>query len=80
MNTNNAVVVLATRGWGISRVLSDQIAPNIGLGRLVLVLERFELPVIPIHVVHQEGRVASPKASACVDFLVDCLQAELAIN
>jgi hypothetical protein len=62
MNTNNAVVVPATRGWGISRLLSDQIAPNIGLGRLVLVLECFELLVIPIHAVHQEGRMASPKA------------------
>jgi DNA-binding transcriptional LysR family regulator len=80
MNTNDAVVALATRGWGISRLLSYQIAPDIGLGRLVPVLERFELPAIPIHVVHQEGRMASPKVRACVDFLVDRLRAEPAIN
>lgn len=80
MNTNDAAVALATRGWGISRLSSYQIAPDIGLARLVRVLERFELPAIPIHVVHKEGWMASPKVSACVDLLVDSLRAEPAIN
>lgn len=80
MNTNDAVVALATRGWGISRLLSYQIAPDIARGRLRAVLEEFELPAIPIHVVHQEGRMTSPKVRACVDFLVDRLRAEPAIR
>jgi len=80
MNTNDAIVALAARGWGISRLLSYQIAPDVALGRLRPVLEAFELPAIPIHVVHQEGRMTSPKVRACVDFLVDRLRAEPAIQ
>jgi DNA-binding transcriptional LysR family regulator len=80
MNTNDAVVALAGRGWGISRLLSYQIAPDVTVGKLRAVLEDFEMPAIPIHVVHQEGRMASPKVRASVDFLVDRLRADPAIN
>jgi len=80
MNTNDAIVALAGRGWGISRLLSYQIAPDVALGRLHPVLEDYELPSIPVHVVHQESRMTSPKVRACVDFLVDSLRAEPAIR
>jgi DNA-binding transcriptional LysR family regulator len=80
MNTNDAIVALAARGWGVSRLLSYQIAPDVGRGRLRPVLEDYELPGIPIHVVHREGRMTSPKVRACVDFLVDRLRAEPAIR
>lgn len=80
MNTNDAIVALAAGGWGISRLLSYQIAPDVALGRLRPILESYELPAIPIHVVHQEGRMTSPKVRACVDFLVDRLRAEPAIR
>lgn len=80
MNTNDAVVALAARGWGISRLLSYQIAPDLALGRLRAVLVGFETPAIPIHVVHQEGRMASSKVRACVDFLVERLRGDPAMN
>jgi DNA-binding transcriptional LysR family regulator len=80
MNTNDAVVALAVRGWGISRLLSYQIAPDVAAGRLRAVLEKFEAPAIPIHVVHQEGRMASPKVRSCVDYLVERLRATAAIR
>ena len=80
MNTNDAIVALAARGWGLSRLLSYQIAPDVALGRLRPVLEDFELPGIPIHVMHGEGRMTSPKVRACVDFLVDHFRAEPAIR
>lgn len=80
MNTNDAVVALATRGWGIARLLSYQTAPDVALGRLRVILEGFEPPAIPIHVIHQEGRMASAKVRACVDFMVDRLRADPVIN
>lgn len=69
MNTNDAVIELALRGWGVSRLLSYQVAHHIAAGRLQLLLEEFELPPMPIHVVHQEGRMVSAKIRAFVDFM-----------
>jgi DNA-binding transcriptional LysR family regulator len=80
MNTNDAVVEQVARGWGISRVLSYQIAPHLADGRLQTVLDKFELPPLPIHVVHQEGRMVSTKVRAFVDYMVERLRADPAIN
>ncbi len=80
MNTNDAVIELVARGWGLSRLLSYQIAPYLADGRLQTVLGEFELPPMPVHVVHQEGRMVSTKVRAFVDFMVDRLRADPAIN
>lgn len=80
MNTNDAVVALARRGWGIARLLSYQVARDVEFGHLRVVLGEFEPPTVPIHVMHQEGRMTSPKVRACVDFMVDRLRADPAIN
>jgi len=80
MNTNDAVVELVARGWGISRLLSYQIAPQIAEGRVQTILTEFEPPPMPIHVVHQEGRMVSTKVRAFVDFMVDRLRTNPAIN
>lgn len=80
INTNDAVAELAARGWGISRLLSYQIAPQLAEGRLQTILSEFEPPPMPIHVVHQEGRMVSSKVRAFVDFMVDRLRADPAIN
>ena len=80
MNTNDAVAALTARGWGISRLLSYQIAPYLADGRLRTVLDKFEPPPLPIHVVHQEGRMVSAKVRAFVDFMVDRLRADPALS
>ena len=80
MNTNDAVAELVARGWGISRLLSYQIAPHLADGRVQTVLREFEMPPLPIHVVHQEGRMVSTKVRAFVDYMVDRLRADPAIN
>jgi DNA-binding transcriptional LysR family regulator len=80
MNTNDAVIELAVRGWGLSRLLSYQIAPDLADGRLRTVLSRFELPPLPIHVVHQEGRMVSAKVRSFVDYMVERLRAHPALN
>jgi DNA-binding transcriptional LysR family regulator len=80
MNTNDAAIDLVIRGWGITRLLSYQIAPHQAEGRLRTILGAFELPVIPIHVVHQEGRMVSAKVRAFVDYMVERLRSDPAIH
>jgi hypothetical protein len=43
-----------------------------------LVLERFEPPPLPVHVIYPEARLSAAKARAFVDLVVPKLQAELA--
>lgn len=80
MNTNDAVIEIVSRGWGISRLLSYQVASLVAEGKLQTILTGYEPPPIPIHVVHQEGRMVSSKVRAFVDFMVDRLRADSAIN
>lgn len=80
MNTNDAVIELALRGWGLSSLLSYQIAPYLAEGRLQTVLSAFEIPPQPIHVVHQEGRMVSAKVRSFVDFMVERLRADPALD
>ncbi|NQU62561.1 MAG: LysR family transcriptional regulator [Rhodospirillales bacterium] len=80
MNTNDAAMELTSRGWGLSCLLSYQIAPHLADGRLQTVLSDFELPPLPVHVIHQEGGMVSAKVRAFVDFMVERLRADEALN
>jgi DNA-binding transcriptional LysR family regulator len=80
INTNDAIRDQVARGWGISRLLSYQIAPRIADGTVVPLLEAFEPPPQPVHVIHQEGRLASAKIRSFVDFMVERLRADPSIN
>jgi len=80
MNTNDAVIELALQGWGLSRLLSYQVAPYLADGRLQAVLSTFELPAMPVHVLHQEGRMVSARVRAFVDYMVARLRADPALN
>jgi DNA-binding transcriptional LysR family regulator len=76
MNTNDAAIEMALRGGGISRLLSYQIAPYIAEGRLLPILAPFQLPPVPIHLVHHEGRLVSAKVRSFVDFAVRRFRAD----
>lgn len=80
LNTNDAIRDQVARGWGVSRLRSYQIAPQLAAGSVVPVLEQFEPPSQPIHILHQEGRLASAKVRAFVDFIVERLRADPAID
>ena len=80
VNNLDTAIESAICGWGISRTLFYQVAPHVAEGRLQIVLEAFEPPPLPIHVVRQEGRRASAKLRAFVDFAVDRLRAHPAIR
>ena len=80
VNSNRAAIVAAERGFGLTRVLSYQIAPQLAAGTLQIVLPAFEPPPLPIHVLYQQGRKASAKVRSFVDFCIAQLRADPAIN
>lgn len=79
-NSNEAAIGAARAGWGLTRVLSYQIGPDLLAGTLQIVLEDFEEGPLPIHVVHPEGRNASAKVRAFVDFATARLRTNRLIN
>jgi DNA-binding transcriptional LysR family regulator len=79
-NTNEAAISAAISGWGVTRVLSYQIAPHVVQGQLRIVLADDEEEPLPIHVVHPEGRHVSAKVRSFVDFAVERLRANKLIN
>lgn len=63
-----AAVSLARSGWGLTRVLSYQIGPDVAAGQLQTVLNAYEPAPLPIHLVHYEGRRVSAKVRSFLDF------------
>lgn len=74
MNSNDAVIDLCTRGFGIAGVLSYQVADQLKNGTLVEVLEEFSVSPLPVHIIHHEGRTVSGKVRAFVDFAYERLR------
>jgi len=79
-NTNEAAISAAARGWGLTRVLSYQIAPQLEAGELRTILASYEEEALPIHVVHPEGRYASAKVRSFIDFAVGKLRSNRHFN
>lgn len=80
VNTADVAVAAAVAGRGLTRVLSYQIAQELRAGTLAIVLAEFEPPPLPVHVVHAEGRRASAKVRAFVDFAAERLRAVPALK
>jgi len=78
--TNDAARSAALSGLGITRLLSYQAADALARGELLPVLEDFELPPLPVHVVHHENRHATQKVRAFIDLAVDMLRANPALR
>lgn len=79
-NTIPAALSAAKAGWGLVRVLSYQIGPDLAEGSLKSVLQDFAPPPIPIHVIHRQGRRASAKVRAFVDLAVETLRENMFLN
>jgi DNA-binding transcriptional LysR family regulator len=75
VSTMGAGIDAAAAGWGVTRVLSYQVADAVADGRLVELLERHEDRELPIHLVHSEGRRPSAKVRTFVDFAAIRLRA-----
>jgi len=80
MNTNDAVIMMVQKGVGISRLLSYQIAPYLLQNQFKTILSDYEEEPLPVHILHQEGRLVSAKVRTCVDYLVDQLRADPNLN
>lgn len=80
VNTAEMAITAAVEGHGITRVLSYMVAPELAAGRLKIVLAAFEPRPVPIHLVHQEGRRASARVRAFLDFAAERLRADPSIN
>lgn len=80
VTANNAAINLARLGWGMTRVLSYQVAAAVVAGELELVLEAFEPAPLPIHVVFQQNGRIPAKVNTFVDFLSHHLGQDPALN
>ncbi|PTT92610.1 LysR family transcriptional regulator [Pelomonas sp. HMWF004] len=78
--TNDAARSFALAGLGLARLLSYQVADALASGALLPLLEDFETPPLPVHIVHHEGRHATQKVRAFVDLAVATLRANPALR
>lgn len=74
LNSADAAIAAAIAGYGITRVLSYMIAPQLEAGTLKIVLEGYEPPAVPVHVLHKEPGRTSARVRAVVDHLVQSLR------
>jgi len=70
-NSADAAVQYAASGGGLTRLLAYQAADAVKRGRLRTVLERFELPRMPINIVYPTSRLLSAKVRAFIDLAIE---------
>ncbi len=70
-NSADAAVQYAEQGGGLTRVLAYQAAESLKAGRLKIVLEKFEPPPLPIHIVYPTSRLLSAKVRTFIDLATE---------
>lgn len=78
--TVETALAVAKRGLGLVQLPSYQVAEELSNGNLEVVLEEFEAPAYPIHIVHRESRSQSAKVRAFVDLLSESLRSITALQ
>ncbi|MEO8302493.1 MAG: LysR family transcriptional regulator [Betaproteobacteria bacterium] len=78
--TNDSAMAAAVSGFGLTRLLSYQVADQLRDGILQTVLTEFEPVALPVTLLHREGRHASSKARAFLDLAIERLRANPALN
>jgi DNA-binding transcriptional LysR family regulator len=78
--TNQGVINAARAGLGITRIISYQVTQELGEGSLKTILENYELPPLPVHIIHREGRMLSSKVRSFMDILAKQLKADKDLN
>lgn len=69
-NSTDAAVLHAEQGGGLISVLAYQVAESLKAGRLKIVLAKYELSTMPIHLVYPTSRLLSAKVRAFIDLVV----------
>jgi DNA-binding transcriptional LysR family regulator len=80
VNTNESALEAARQGFGLTRLLSYQVAPQLASRELKTVLENCEGAALPIHVIHREGRHGATKVRNFVDLIVERLRADKTLS
>ena len=70
-NSADAAIQYAEQGGGLTRVLAYQAADAIRAGRLRIVLQKFEQPPLPIHIVYPTSRLLSAKVRTFIDLVTE---------
>jgi DNA-binding transcriptional LysR family regulator len=70
-NSSDAAIQYAEQGGGLTRVMFYQAADALKAGRLGIVLEKFEQPPLPIHIVYPTSRLLSAKVRTFVDLVIE---------
>lgn len=79
-STNQAAINAVRYHGGLTRCMSYQIHDLLACGQLQTVLNDYELPAIPVHVVYREGRKAAARVRSFVDFAVARLREHPALR
>lgn len=80
VNTNDGALEAARSGFGLTQLISYQVANELADGTLKAVLTEFEDAPLPVHVIHREGRHGSAKVRSFVDLAVEKLRAHTALR
>ena len=78
--TNDSAVAAAVGGFGLTRLLSYQVAEQLRTGKLKTVLADFEPAALPVHVVHREGRQAPQRVRAFLDLAIERLRQDATLK
>jgi DNA-binding transcriptional LysR family regulator len=76
----DAAIEAARCGFGIARQMSYQISRHLASGDLKVVLKKFELPPLPIHLLHREDRHKSARVRTFIDLMSERLRQNDALN
>ncbi|MCB1693824.1 MAG: LysR family transcriptional regulator [Pseudomonadales bacterium] len=74
-NQNGAAIEAATRGLGITRLMSYQVGEELKRGTLKRILRAYETKPLPVSIVYLEGRQANAKIRTFVELAVERLRA-----
>jgi len=80
VTTNQAAINAAVAGFGITRVISYQVAEELTSNKLKFVLEPFEQQPLPVNIVHREDKLSSAKVRSFIDLLATNLINHTALN
>ena len=80
VSTYDAAIESACQNFGITQLMSYQISRQLASGELKVILNKFELPPIPIHIVHREDRHKSARVRTFVDVVSKGLRQHKALK
>lgn len=78
VNSVRAALASAVAGAGVTRLYTYHVAERVFDGSLRLLLRDAEPPPLPVHLITPQGRTATPKVRAFLDFAAPRLKAEFA--